>query len=589
MSTIPQFETLTELLNQAVEHYGQRHAFGALRGGAWWWLSYEELAAQVDRCRAALAALGVGRGDRVAIVCSNRLEWVVAAHASYQRRAIFVPIAEAQLESEWQFILADSAAKVCLAANANVAARISVLREDLLDLQHIVNLDGDPRDPSSFAGMLAASAEREIKPRDPKPGDVATIIYTSGTTGIPKGVRLTHRNIAAQARALAESREYGESPRSMGFLPWAHVFGGHVELNLMMALGGAVAICETTDDLYAEMPRVRPTQLHAVPRIWTQLYYDIQRALAEQPEMSRHMFDDGIRLMQRQRDGEALKLTERIYLNMARRFVISKIKARLGSELRFAFSGAAPLPREVAEFMHNIGITIYEGYGLTESSGSTTTNPTDAPRFGSVGRPLGDMRIGLDPDIDEAEEGEGEIIIYGPSVMQGYHNNEDGTAQALTHDGGLRTGDLGHIDEDGYLWITGRVKELFKLNSGRYVAPAPLEAQLKLSPFISHCMIYGAGQPYNVALIVADVPALQAYLRRPDVPVEQLLREPDTRRLYEEEILKHSRNFRTYELVRNFWLISEPFTQETGTLTATMKLRRRTVLRRYEARLQSLY
>ncbi len=589
MSTFPPFETLTELFDQAVGHYGQRPAFGALRGGAWWWLSYDELAAQVTRCRAALASMGVGRGDRVAIICSNRLEWVVAAHATYQRRAIFVPMAEAQLESEWKYILADSGAKVCFVGGANVAARVNVLREDLLDLQHIVNLDGHARDPSAFTNVLAASADRDIKARAPRPTELATIIYTSGTTGEPKGVRLTHRNLAAQTHAMAESRDYGEAPRSMGFLPWAHVFGGHVELNLMMALGGAVAICENTDQLYAEMPRVHPTLLYAVPRIWTQLYYDIQRALSEQPEMSRHMFDDGIRLMQRQRDGETLKLTERIYLNMARKLVISKIKARLGNQLRFAFSGAAPLPREVAEFMHNIGVTIYEGYGLTESSGSSTSNPTDAPRFGSVGKPLGDVRIELDPSIEEAEEGEGEIILYGPSLMQGYHGRAESGAGVITDKGGLRTGDLGRIDDDGYLWITGRVKDLYKLNSGRYIAPAPLEEQLRLSPFIADCMIYGAGQPYNVALIVADMPALQAYLRRPDVPAEDLLRERETRRLYDNEVLKHSRNFRTYELVRNFWLVAEPFTQENGMLTPTHKLRRRKVLKRYEGRLKSLY
>jgi long-chain acyl-CoA synthetase len=375
----------------------------------------------------------------------------------------------------------------------------------------------------------------------------------------------------------------------MSFLPWAHVFGGHVELNVMMLLGGAVAICDSPDTLFNEMPQVQPTMIWAVPRIWNQLYYDIQKALADEPEMSRHMFDDGMHLMQRKRAGDALKLSERMYLNIAQRLVISKVKARLGAQMRFAFSGAAPLAREVAEFMHNIGLTIYEGYGLTESSGSTSTNPTDAPRFGSVGKPLPGTRIELDPDIDEADEGEGELIIHGPGVMEGYHNNEAGTRAALTPGGGLRTGDLGRIDEDGYVWITGRVKELYKLNSGRYVAPAPLEEKLKLSPFISHCMIYGIGQPYNVALIVADLPSLESYFGRYEVPAEQLLSEPATRRLIENEIMKYSRDFRTYELVRNFWLVSEPFTRENGMLTPTLKIRRRTVLRKYEARLQSLY
>jgi long-chain acyl-CoA synthetase len=402
-------------------------------------------------------------------------------------------------------------------------------------------------------------------------------------------VRLTHRNLAINASARAASRDYGEDALSISFLPWAHVFGGHVELNVMMAVGGSVAICSGGDELAAELPIVRPTVLYAVPRIWTQLYHDIQRDLAGEAEMSRHMFDDGLRLMQRRRRGETLKLTERIFLNMADKLVISKLKARLGGRLRFAISGAAPLSRDVAEFMHNLGVTIYEGYGLTESSGSSTTNPADAPHFGSVGKPIRGTTIAIDRSIPNLAEGEGEIILYGPGVMESYHNAPEATAQAITADGGLRTGDLGYLDADGYLYVTGRIKELFKLSSGRYVAPAPLEGKLKLSPFILHCMVYGSGQPYNVALIVADIPALAAYFGREDASPEELLADPRTRRLYEDEIHKHSRDFRTYELVRNFWLVSDAFTREEGMLSPTMKLLRRKVLQRYEARLKSLY
>jgi long-chain acyl-CoA synthetase len=304
--------------------------------------------------------------------------------------------------------------------------------------------------------------------------------------------------------------------------------------------------------------------------------------------MSRHMFDDGIRLAQRQRRGETLKLTERIFLNMADKLVISKIKARLGGRLRLAFSGAAPLSLEVAEFMHNIGVTIYEGYGLTESSGSTSTNPTDAVRLGSVGKAISGTRIEIVRSVPELDPGEGEIIIYGPHVMEGYHNRPAETQEALTAEGGLRTGDLGKLDEDGYLYITGRIKELYKLNNGRYVAPAPLEERLRLSPYIAYSMVYGAGQPYNVALIVADVPALQSYLGR-RAEAAELIADPRTRRLFEEEITKYSRDFRTFELVRNFWLVTEPFTRDNGMLSPAMKLLRRNVLHRYEARLKSLY
>lgn len=590
MTKVPHFETLVELFDQAVELHGQRPAYGTRRGSQWDWTTYAQLAELVGRCRSGLAALGIGRGDRVAIIADNRLEWVAAAHACYQRRAIFVPMAEAQLESEWRYILADSGARVCFASSAAVTARVNALREDLLDLQYIVNLDAPEHDPSSFARLLQIGAERTIKPRIPSPSDVATLIYTSGTTGEPKGVRLTHKNLVSNALARAEGRDYGPDARSIGFLPWAHVFGGHVELNVLMAVGGSVAI-SGPDELMTALPLVRPTVLYAVPRVWTQIFHELQRELAAEPDMSRHLFDDGVRLAQRQRRGEQLKLTERIFLNMAEKLVISKLKARLGGRLRLAFSGAAPLAVEVAEFMDNLGVTIYEGYGLTESSGSTTTNPQDAPRFGSVGKAIAGTRIAIDTSVPEVGlgPGEGEIIVHGPNIMEGYHNRPDATREALTADGGLRTGDLGKVDEDGYLFITGRIKDLYKLSNGRYVAPSPLEEKLKLSPFIEHCMVYGAGQPYSVALIVADVPALKSYLGRDDATPEELIADSRTRRLYEDEVLKYSRDFRAFELIRNFWLVTEPFTRENGMLSSAMKLVRRKVLEHYEARLKSLY
>jgi long-chain acyl-CoA synthetase len=466
---------------------------------------------------------------------------------------------------------------------------VNGLREDLLDLQHIVALDGGANDPASFEALLARGDGRDIPARSPSKSDVATIIYTSGTTGEPKGVRLSHGNLAANALALAEVRDYGSDLRSLAFLPWAHVFGGQIELNVMMALGAAVAILPSADLLFEEAQRLRPTVLYAVPRIWSQVYHDMQRTLSAEPEMSRHMFDDAMQLLKKQRAGESLKLTERIYLNLCDRIVISKLKARLGGKVRWAFSGAAPLPVPVAEMLHDLGITIYEGYGLTESSGSSTSNPTGAAKFGSVGKAVGETRIVIDTKVSEALAGEGEILLYGPGIMQGYHNQPNATTDAITADGGLRTGDLGRIDDDGYLWVTGRIKDLYKLSNGRYIAPAPLEQKLKMSPFIEHCMVYGAGQPYNVALIVADVRSLRAYLGLEHLSAEELIADPRARRLYEEEILKCSRDFRTFELVRNFWLATEPFTRENGMLTSAMKLRRRRVLQFYEAKLRSLY
>jgi long-chain acyl-CoA synthetase len=588
----PRFSNLVELFQQTVERFADRPAIGTLRGKEWQYTTYAELDASVAHARAALAQLGVGRGDRVAIVAENRLEWIVLAHATFQRRAIYVPMSDAQHDSELKYILSDSGAKVCFVANASVATRVASLREDLLDLQAVIPIEGSD-DARSWSVLLDQGAQRLVSARTPAPTDIATIIYTSGTTGEPKGVRLSHSNLASNAAALSEMRDYGPDPRCLAFLPWTHVFGGCVELNLALALGASVAICKNPDQLFEEMPRVRPTMLYAVPRVWQTMYHEMQRDLAREPEMSRHMFVQGVRLRAKQQRGEHLSLSERVSLNLAEKLVIGKLRARLGGRLRLAFSGAAPLSVEVAEFLHAVGVTIHEGYGLTESSGSSTTNPPGAVRIGSVGKPLLGTTIAVerrgnhvDPRTDPRE---GEIVIYGPGVMSGYHNRPKETALALAADGGLRTGDLGYLDEDGYLFITGRVKELYKLNNGRYIAPAPIEEKIKLSPFISNCMVYGAGQPYNVALIVADVPALQSYFGGTPREARSLLADRRVRRLFEEEILKHSKEFRTFELVRSFWIETEPFTRENGMLTPTFKLRRESVRARYEGRLLSLY
>jgi long-chain acyl-CoA synthetase len=584
----PRITNLVELFQQSVDRFAERRAFGWQRGRDWQFITYAELDAMVARARAALAQLGIGRGDRVAIVTENRLEWVVLAHATFQRRAIFVPMSEAQHDGELKYILGDSGAKACFVATGSVATRVAALREDLLDLHHVIPFEGGDGQ-MSWAALLASAGQSLVSARMPAPSDIAMLMYTSGTTGEPKGVRLSHLNLSSNASALSDMRDFGSDPRCLAVLPWSHVFGGCVELNLALALGSTVAICRNPDQFFQELPRVRPTMLYGVPRIWQLIYHDLQRELAREPEMSRQLFVHGVRLRAKQRRSEQLSLSERVTLNLAEKLVIGKLKGRLGGSLRLAFSGAAPLSVEIAEFMHSIGITIHEGYGLTESSGSSTSNPTGAVRFGSVGKPLLGTTIAIERRFTGHDPREGEVVIYGPGVMEGYQNQPEETARVLGTDGGLRTGDLGYLDTDGYLYITGRVKELYKLNNGRYVAPAPLEEKLKLSPFVSNCMVYGAGQPYNVALVVADVPALQRYFAGELREARALLSDRRVRRLFEDEILKHSREFRTFELVRSFWLEVEPFTRENGMLTTSFKLRRDRVRERYEGKLLSLY
>jgi long-chain acyl-CoA synthetase len=447
----------------------------------------------------------------------------------------------------------------------------------------VINFEG-----AQYAELMSKTAA--VAPTHPEDEDVATLIYTSGTTGTPKGVCLTHRNLAANISGVLEVAPLREGDRSLAFLPWAHVFGGVIELNALIALGGTIAICDNTDKLLGYLPEVQPTVLVAVPRIWNKIYDGVQKQVATRPKPIQALFHTGLRAKRKQKRGEALSLQERIALALADRLIISKIVARFGGRLRFAISGAAALSREVAEFIDDLGIQVYEGYGMTESSGSTTAN-APVPRMGSVGKPIPGMSIKLDEQAVGAAPGEGEIIIYGTGVMAGYYNQPQATRDAMTADGGLRSGDLGRVDQDGYLFITGRVKELYKLENGRYVAPAPLEEKLQLSPYIAQTLVYGSDRPHNVALIVPDMAALQGWAATHGVPdaTPALLEDGRTRELIRKEIEACSRDFKGYEAIREFVLSAEELTTQNDMLTPTLKLKRRNVIAKYGPRLEALY
>jgi long-chain acyl-CoA synthetase len=424
-----------------------------------------------------------------------------------------------------------------------------------------------------------------------KDDDCAMFIYTSGTTGNPKGVRLSHFNLASNICGVLEIAPLRKDEISLAFLPWAHVFGGCLELNALMSRGDSIAICEDTNRLIDQLGEVKPTCLFAVPRIWNRIYDGVNKQMADRPAVIQKFFQAGMRLKSKQKSGESLSLPETLLLAAADRVLFAKVRARFGGRLRFAFSGAAALAPEVAEFIDNLGIIVYEGYGLTETSGAATANGTHGRRPGSVGRVVPGFELKLDHDAVGATDGEGEILIYGTGVMQGYHNQPAETAHAFTHDHGLRTGDLGRVDADGFLFITGRVKELYKLSNGKYVAPVPLEEKLQLSPYIAQAFVFGADHPHNTAVIVADLQSLQRWAAGLgiDKPPAELLKDSRTRALFRREIDAHSRDWKGYEQVREFVLDHDPFTTDNDLLTPTFKLKRRNVTQKYQAELDALY
>ncbi|MGD8858991.1 MAG: long-chain fatty acid--CoA ligase [Myxococcales bacterium] len=586
MSYQPRYSNLVTVFDEATTKYADRPLFGTRKPSGWEWTSYKQFRQLVDRARGGLACLGVGAGDRVAVIANNRLEWAICAYATYTHGATYVPMYEAQLDKDWDYILRDSGAKVCLVSGGDIPTRVNALKVDLPDLEHVIDFDGAP-----YADMMRKGAENPVDPGQPADQDVAALIYTSGTTGNPKGVELTHFNLAANVCGLLDISPVQEGDRSLAFLPWAHVFGGAIELNTVMAVGGTIAICDNTDRLLEYLPEVKPTMLFAVPRIWNRIYDGVQKQVKSRPEVIQKIFAAGMSAKSKLKQGQPLSLGERVSLPLAEKLIFSKIVERFGGQLRFAFSGAAALSSEVGEFIDNLGIQVYEGYGMTESSGCTTANVPGATRIGSVGKPIPGVDVKLDESAAGAGEGEGEIIIYGTGVMRGYHNLQDATRESMTEDGGLRSGDLGRIDADGFLYITGRVKELYKLENGKYVAPAPLEEKIQLSPFIAQCVIYGDDKPHNVALIMPDMPSLQAWAQGHGVPTERdaLLADPRTKELLRKEIDSHSREFKGFERVRDFILSGEELSTENGMLTPTLKVKRRNVMARYEEQLAALY
>ncbi|HEX4478432.1 MAG TPA: long-chain fatty acid--CoA ligase [Polyangiaceae bacterium] len=588
----PELRNLVDLLNHGVGRFADRQLFGVPQNdGSFEWKTFGEFARLVDQFRAGLAGLGVQRGDRVAVISNNRLEWAVGANACYGLGASYVPMYEAQLDEEWKYILADSGAKVCLVADSKIEARIHKMESALPALEHVICFDGEVSNPNTYAALMALGATHSVPALRPDDSDIACLIYTSGTTGKPKGVRLTHFNLASNVSALLTMVDMNNADRGVSFLPWAHVFGGCVEMNLCIATGGSTVICADPTKLVEYLPRVKPTILFAVPRVWNRIYDGVNKKMATQPKAIQWVFSTALKAKKKRKAGQSPSLLERFAIMVADKVVFPKITGAFGGNLRFACSGAAALSREVAEFMESLGIEVYEGYGMTETSGCTTAQPMGKVKLGSVGKAIPGIRLEIDKTALGSHGEDGEIIVHGMGVMPGYYNLEEVTRQTMTPDGGLRTGDLGHIDEEGYLFITGRVKELYKLENGKYVAPAPLEEKLTLSPYIAQCVIFGSDKPHNVALIVPDMAALSVWAKSQGITVdgEALLGDPTVRRLLETEVDKYSKDFKGFERLRDFVLDTDLMSMENGLLTPTLKLKRAKVVAKYQDVFDSLY
>ncbi|MGZ3420310.1 MAG: AMP-dependent synthetase/ligase [Polyangiales bacterium] len=570
------FLDLVDLCERSCATHAHRPLYGEKRAGRFVWTTYGEFHQLVARARAGLARLGVMPGDRVAMISNNRVEWAVAAHAVYGLGATFVPMYEAQLPAEWAFILDDCGAKMAITATSAIAQKLP-------RLEHVIALD----DPNGWNALLRDGPE--VAPRAIDPTSIAGFVYTSGTTGRPKGVMQSHRNLVENINSVLAIFSFEPDDRALSFLPWAHSYGQTCEVHGLMSMGCSVAINDRLDNLIANLAEVKPTILLAVPRIFNKLYQTVNEQIEAKPGAVQKLVHAGIRSAIKRGHGEHLSLLERAEVAFDEKAVFHKIRERFGGRLRFTLSASATLGRDVAEFIDAIGITVYEGYGLTEAGPIVSGNFPGSRRLGSVGKVIPGVRVVIDTSVS-SRPGVGEIIVYGPNVMVGYHRRPTENEAAFTPDGGLRTGDLGCLDDDGFLYVTGRIKEQYKLTNGKYVVPSPLEEELKLSPFIANLMIHGDGMPHNVALVALDVAAIRKWAAAEQLTLEDdLTKDARVRTLVEHELETFGAPLKEFEKPRAFAMITDDLSVANGFLTPTLKLKRAAVLARYGALLASLY
>ena len=588
-------DNLVELFETAVERFSYNDLFGQKNGGGTIrWMTYQQVGDRVDDLRAGLSGLGVGAGDRVGIISNNRPEWAIAAFATYGLGARFVPMYEAELEKTWRYVIRDAGIKVLFVSKPGIFERLRGWVDEIDSLERIVLIAGEGE--GAMAELEARGSRRPVPSVEPTAEDVAVLIYTSGTTGEPKGVLLSHGNLTHCARAgYHRFPELDEGARSLSILPWAHSYGQVAELYNWLQFGGSIGFMERVETLADDLVLFQPTFLLAVPRIFNKIYGAVWAKMRDEGGAKLKLFEAALKVARRRRElREAGRPDPLVELQHALfdRLVLSKLRDRFGGRVQAALTASATMNPEVSSFFFDVGVPVYDCYGLTETSPAVTMNCPASYRIGTVGGPIDRVKVVIDHDAVELGAEDGEVIVYGPNVMQGYHNKPEETARVMTPDGGFRTGDRGRLDDDGFLRITGRLKEQFKLENGKYVFPAEIEEEIMLLPAVANAMIYGDGRPQLLCLVYPDFEVLAqvAHDRGIVGAGKELTEHPRVREYLEREIKTAlAGKFGGYEIPRKFLVLTEDFTVDNGMLTQTMKLKRRTVLDRYKDAIEALY
>jgi long-chain acyl-CoA synthetase len=590
--------TLCDLFYRSVDGYRKPEHLKYKQAGAWRSVSSAEFRRAVEELSLGLRALGLEGGDRVALLSENRPQWAYADMATLCAGAVDVPIYPTLTSPQVLYILQDSEAKLGLVSTPAQAAKVMEVKSQVPSLRHVIGME----EASFPAGVLTLEEVRtkgrsELAARptavreraaEVRPGDLATIIYTSGTTGDPKGVMLTHSNIVFNVKAsTAAFHGLDENDVALSFLPLCHIFERMAEY-LMLHHGVTIAYAEGVDQVTSNMAEVRPTLMCSVPRFYEKVHARVREKVANDPPWRQRLFAWALKVggeffrhrVEKTTPGPILRMKQAL----ADRLVFKKIRARVGGRIRIFISGGAPLAKEVAEFFGAAGLVILEGYGLSETSPVIAVNLPDAMRPGTVGRPIPGVEVKIAPD--------GEILTRGPHVMKGYFRKPEATAAAIDSDGFFHTGDIGHLDPDGFLVITDRKKDLIVTSGGKKVAPQPIENRLKTNPFFGEIVIVGNRRNFPAALVVPNFEALEGWARQKGVPFasrEELIQRPEVVALYERLIQEMTPDLAQFEKIKKIALLPREFTLEAGELTPTLKVKRRVVEEKFKDVIDRLY
>ena len=584
---LPADATLVDAVHEHASSNPDHVVFTRKVDGRWAPVTAKEFSTEVSALAAGLVASGVQPGERVGLMSKTRYEWTLCDYAIWTAGAVTVPIYETSSAEQVQWNLGDSGAVAVIVETASHEEEYRAIESQLPDVKNVWQIDAGGLEELAASGRDIPATDLEERRKTLNAESLATIIYTSGTTGRPKGCELTHRNLLGVARSCAEvvPQVFNAQGSTLMFLPLAHVFGRFVQV---ACVESQARMGHTADikNLLPDLAGFQPTFLLSVPRVFEKVYNsskskahgDGKGKIFDAAEATAIAYSQAL---DKGSPGVVLKAKHAVFDKL----VYSKLRAALGGKVEYSFSGGAPLGARLGHFFRGIGVTILEGYGLTETSAPATVSTPDDMKIGTVGRP--------GPGVSVRIADDGEIMIKGENVFQGYWHNEDATKEVLTGDGWFHTGDIGELDKDGYLKITGRKKELIVTAGGKNVAPAVLEDRLRANPLVSQCMVVGDQRPFIGCLVTLDAESLPGWLKangKPeDTTVEQAAADDDVKAAIQKAVDEANKAVSKAEAIRKFTILPVDWTEEGGQMTPSLKLKRSVVMKEFATEVDELY